>query len=300
MSATATRSRKQYTAEERAEYRKAQRDEAQQRFAEAVETLQSTDGFQAWLRTRARFHRYSLHNTLMILSQNADATQVAPLPVWNKLGRHVRKGEHSIRIWVRMDWHRNADGQQPGEMNQWGDKAFYCEKHKRVCVKAHGYKLGPVFDISQTDGEEIPPAPEPAPVNGDSHAHLEPALLQLADELGFTVSTEALTDGSRGYCNAASKRIVIIDEASPNERIHVLVHELAHGLGVSYKDYGRQAAETIVEAATYIVLAGQGFDVTETAVPYVAGWSGEEKQLEKFAGVIDSIARRIETALEVK
>jgi hypothetical protein len=80
----------------------------------------------------------------------------------------------------------------------------------------------------------------------------------------------------------------------------VLVHEIAHSLGVDYQQYGRQRAEVLVDTVTYVVLAGQvGLDVGGESIPYVAGWgeAGELDAIREYAETIDAIARRIETAI---
>jgi hypothetical protein len=79
----------------------------------------------------------------------------------------------------------------------------------------------------------------------------------------------------------------------------VLVHEIAHALGVGYKDYGRQQAEVLVDTVTHIVCGSVGLDISSSSVPYVAGW-GEDGALEAiraYAETIDTIARRIEEAV---
>jgi N-terminal domain of anti-restriction factor ArdC len=293
MSATARKSySKRFTDEERAAYKQAQRDEAQRHLESAVESLQSEAGFAAWLRARARFHNYSANNVMLILAQLPEATRVAAASVWRELGRYPAKGSHALRVFAPMEWWVACDADELG--------ARYNAKKKRHERKVRTFKLVPVFDVSQTDGDELPEAPEPVALDGDSHAHLEPALVTLARELGYSVSTEQLDDGVGGYCDSSdAKRIVVAEGHSPNARVRVLVHELAHALGIGYRDYGREAAETIVEAATFIVLAGQGFDVSAASVPYVAGWSGENgvDKLRTFAETIDTVARRIESAL---
>jgi hypothetical protein len=296
---TKTAYAKRFTPEEKAEYHKRQREQAQTQLESAVASLQSSDGFREWLRARALFHGYSLNNTFLIHAQCPEATRVASAKVWRELGRHQVKGSTALRVYAPMEWHVDAKGQQPGEVNQWGQVAFQCDKHKRVCVRAKTFKLVPVFDVSQTDGEPLPDPPVPAPIDGDSHAHLEPALVSLANEIGFSVSTEVLGDGSGGYCNHTAKAIVVAEGQASNARVRVLVHEIAHALGVGYKEYGRGPAETIVEAVTYIVLAGQGLATDESSVPYVTGWGEGEATdtIRKFAETIDTIARRIESAL---
>jgi hypothetical protein len=282
---------KRFTDEERAAYKQAQRDEAQAHLTTAVDSLQSEAGFAAWLRARAMFHNYSLNNTFLILAQLPTATRVAAASVWKELGRYPAKGSHALRVFAPMEWFVECDADETGA--RWNAKR---KRHER---KIRTFKLVPVFDVSQTAGDELPEPPQPAAVEGDSHAHLEPALVTLAHDLGFSVSTEALDEGVGGYCDSTAKRIVLAEGHTPNARVRVLVHEIAHALGIGYADFGRSGAETIVEAATYVVLAGQGFDVEASSVPYIAGWSGANgaDKLRDFAESIDSVARRIESAL---
>jgi len=291
MSATRKPRRPKFTDEQKAEYRKAQREQANERLKAAVESLQSTEGFRAWLEARARFHTYSFHNTLLILVQMPEARRVAAASVWRELGRWPAKGSSALRVYAPFQSWRPCDESDDG--------ARYNEKRQRWERKVTFFNLVPVFDVSQTTGEDLPEAPATSPIEGDSHAHLEPALIKLAGDIGFTVNTEQLEDGTGGYCDSTAKRIVIGEGHSPNARVRVLVHEIAHALGISYKDYGRSEAETIVEAVTYVVLAGQGLDVDTSSVPYIAGWSGEDghDKLAKFAQTIDTVARQIEAAL---
>jgi hypothetical protein len=78
-----------------------------------------------------------------------------------------------------------------------------------------------------------------------------------------------------------------------------LVHELAHALGVGYREYGRRRAEVLVDTVTYVVCGSVGLDVSEDSVPYVASWceAGTLDAIREYAGTIDAIARRIEGVL---
>jgi hypothetical protein len=283
---------KKFTDEQRAEYKAQQKEEAQARLAEAVASMQSTDGFQNWLRARARFHNYSFGNTLLILAQNPEATRVAAASVWKDLGRFPAKGSRALRIFAPIEWFVPCDSDEQGA--RWNKKKSRWER------KVRSFKLVPVFDVSQTDGDELPAPPMPAELEGDSHAELEPKLVKLAAELGFSVDTEALEGDMGGYCDPTAKRIVLAEGHSANGRVRVLVHEIAHALGIGYKDYGRSMAEVLVESVTYIVLAGAGLDMDAASVPYVAGWAGTAdaaRSLEQFAGKVDETARRIESAI---
>ena len=102
-----------------------------------------------------------------------------------------------------------------------------------------------------------------------------------------------------GGVDQQARRIVVDSDLPVNGRVRVLVHELAHALGVGYREYGRERAEVIVDTVTFIVCAGAGLDIAGESIPYVAGWgeTGALKAVTEFAAVIDTIARQIETAI---
>lgn len=269
------RTRRPLTDEERAARRAADAE----RIEQAVRELRTTDGWQRWLRARAAFHRYSALNTMLIAMQCPHATRVAPIHAWNKLGRHVMRGQKAIAINVFKGTFtaNRADGTE--------------DEIPRFQLKAC------LFDVSQTDGEELPEPPT-EPVTGDTHAGCLEPLTELATELAYTVRFEAVPGRALGYCDPR-EQVIVVDEGLPaNGRVHVLVHELAHALGISYADYTRARAETLVESITYIVCAGIGLDTSCESVPYVAGWDDEDlAPLREFTGVVDQIARRIEAVL---
>ena len=267
--------------------RQERRDATRERLQAAARDLLTSDGWARWARARACFHRYSLHNTLLIAHQRPGATYVAGFRAWLKLGRAVRKGERAIRILGPI--RRRVEDESTGEQ-VW---------------RVVGYRDVAVFDISQTDpvpGTDpvalTPPAW--APLTGDSHAHLLPALEGLAGEQGYAVSYEKLPGALGGYCNTEAKRIVIDAANAGNARVRTLIHELAHALGVTYQTHRRDEAEVIVETVTYIVAAGAGLDTGSESIAYVAGW-GEDGALEQVhaaAQRVDEIARQIEAALD--
>ena len=280
---------KKFTDEERAAYKEAQRKEATDKLEGAIKSLETSDGFREWLRARALFHTYSLNNTLLIVAQCPEATRIASAKVWNELGRHIVKGSRSLKVFAPMEWHIQCE---PGELGaKWNDK------RKRWERKVRTFKLVPVFDVSQTDGEPLAHL-EVAEVDGDSHGRLIDPLMNMAESLGYKVKIQDTGDAG-GWCDSTAKIIAVSDKLEFNGMVRVLVHEIAHALGVSYTQYGRGPAEVIVEAATYIVLAGQGFDLDPASVPYIAGW-GKGKAtvtMAEFATTIDEIARQIEAVL---
>ena len=278
------------TEAERAERRQADRD----RLEQAARALLSSEGWQRWVRVRSTngLSRYSFGNQLLIAMQRPDATYVAGFRAFLQLNRCVRKGERAIRILAPMSvrTRENAtEGREGGE-----DR----EQPRRTVFRAVA-----VFDVSQTEGL---PGTEPVsldspsqPIQGDTHAHLLTPLEELAGELGYSVARRPLDGPADGWCDSQEHEIVINDELSANAQVRVLVHEIAHALGVGYSDYGRRRAEVLVDTVTFIVCGAVGLDTSGSSVPYVAGWgeSGELDAIRGYAQTIDEIARRIEDSL---
>lgn len=281
----ATRSRPTTTAAER----DARRHERIEQLRQATNALLTSDGWQQWLRTRSRFHRYSLNNTLLIALQCPGATHVAGFRKWLDLGRCVRKGEKAIRIFAPVRYRRAADSdEQPAGT----------ENEPRVT----GFRLACVFDVSQTEPlpgvDPAPLDPPRAPIEGDTHRHLLEPLVRHAEQLGFEVRYEPL--GARdGYCSTREARIGIDSALSVNAQVATLVHELAHAHGIDYQSYSRAEAELIVESVAYVVCAGAGLDTSSDSIPYLAGWSGDDagERIALVSGKVDEIARTIEQAL---
>jgi hypothetical protein len=284
---------KKLTDTERAERRQADRD----RLEQAARALLSTEGWQRWVRVRSTngLSRYSLGNQLLIAMQRPNATYVAGFRAFLGLNRCVRKGERAIRILAPMSFAERGEDQADRPADDDADQST------RTVFRAV-----PVFDVSQTDplpGKEPVPLDSPAqPISGDSHAHLVGPLEALAAELGYTVARMPLDGSADGWCDATKREIVVNSQLATNAQVRILVHEIAHGLGVGYRDYGRQRAEVLVDTVTYIVCGSVGLDISGSSVPYVAGW-GEDGALEAIRGyaeTIDTIARRIEDGLAVE
>ena len=268
--------------------REQRRDRDRQRLHQATEQLLESEGWQRWVCVRARngLARYSVNNQLIIALSKPDASYVCGFRAWLQLGYQVRKGEKAIWILAPITVKdRHAAAEKDGEK-------------QRVFFRAV-----PVFDRTQVDAiEGADPAPlDPPcqPLTGDSHRHLLEPLQAFAASLGYSVSFSPIPGSTGGWCDPDGKRVAVDASQPVNAQVRILVHELAHAIGVGYREYGRHQAEVLVDTVTFIVCAGAGLDVGGESIPYVAGW-GENGALDavtKFAGVIDTIARQLENAV---
>ena len=145
-----------------------------------------------------------------------------------------------------------------------------------------------------------PAHPACEPITGESHHHLIAPLIAHAAELGYSVEIRDLPEhGPGGWCHAEHRQIVVA-KGPANQQVRAFTHELAHAHGVGYEQYTRAQAEVLVDCVTYCVLGSVGLDVGGESIPYVAGW-GEDGALDairEYAQTIDTIARRIEDALD--
>jgi N-terminal domain of anti-restriction factor ArdC len=269
--------------------REQRRERGRQQLMQATENLLSSDGWQRWVRVRSRngLSRYSVKNQLIIALSKPEASYVCGFGAWLQLGYQVRKGEKAIWILAPM----TVKNREAAVSEDDAEKS-------RVL-----FRSVPVFDRTQVDAiEGADPAPLEPPceqLTGDSHGRLLEPLQAFAASLGYSVSFAPIPGSIGGWCDHDGKRIAIDDSQSANAQVRILVHELAHALGVGYREYGRHQAEVIVDTVTFIVCAGAGLDVSGESIPYVAGW-GENGALDavtKFAGVIDTITRQLETAI---
>ncbi len=162
----------------------------------AVLDVQDSNSFKAYLRMTAKFHTYSFGNVLLIAAQRPDATRVAGYRTWHALGRYVRRGEKGIAIVVP---YRSMQENDAGEI-----------------VERVWFGTGYVFDISQTDGEELPNIECPV-LTGDGATDLYQALAAVATGEGFKIDrSERPGEEAAGFWQPATRTIWIAP--GPTER----------------------------------------------------------------------------------
>ena len=277
---------------------RAERRENERRLVKhAVEQLRSSEGWQAWLTARSRFHGYSLHNQLLIALQHPTAMRVAGYKAWLALGYCVRRGESAIRIWApcppsqKLTERWKQSGADPAEQ----PRMFF--------------RLAAVF--AQDQVEALPPPATPVAldppitaVDGDTLGHLLSPLADFARSFGYHVEVEPL-GGPQGVCDFKSRTIAIEASMHPNGQVAALVHELAHALVRVDRQDGDPALsyaqeELVVESVAWSICGAVGLDTSANSIPYLTAWSQDTELaiLERTAALINRLANRIEDALE--
>ena len=253
---------------------KAFTDSAIDRLACALAAGRS-EALRSFLAAMAKFHRYSIGNLLLIRWQRPDASRVAGFRTWQKLGRHVRKGERAIRILAPIVL-RSRDTEDTED------------------EEVAAFRTACVFDISQTEGRELA---EFAKVRGDPGEHLERLKQFLADR-GVRLEYSDRIGSAQGACGGG--RIILRTGLTPGEEFSTLAHETAHWLLHQCQEateVPRTVAETEAEAVAFVVCQAACLDTGTAASDYIQLYDGKKETLLASLGRIHSTSSRIIRAI---
>ncbi len=213
-----------------------------------------------YLSAMGKFHRYSLRNLMLILSQRPDATRVAGYQTWKQLGRCVKKGAKGILILA------------PIVVKKTDHKISQEKGSVRIAVGFHAVY---VFDVTDTDGE---PLPELEDVQGDPGGYTE-HLKRFVAERGIQLEYSNEIYPAQGQC--AAGKIVLLPGLSPAEEFATLAHETAHSLlhrKERRTDTSKRVRETEAEAVAYVVCEAIGLQA-RGSVEYIQLYTGDKDTL---------------------
>jgi antirestriction protein ArdC len=244
-----------------------------------------SEALTAYLTAMGRFHNYSFGNILEIARQKPDATRVAGLYAWNQLGRKVKKGEHGIRILAPVIGVRRKKDEE-------------AEKDIRTQNQAVlvGFRAAYVFDVSQTEGTELPEFSERISGNaGEYRDRLVDFVISQGIALEFKESIAPALGVSYGG------KITLLPGQSSAEEFSTLVHELAHEM--LHKADRRTATtktvrETEAEAVAFVVGKTIGLETGRASADYIHLYHGNASLLTESLEVIQKASALILSALE--
>ena len=223
------------------------------KLTEGIAKLTSSEEWRCYLRIQSRFHRYSFGNVLLIAAQRPDASRLAGFKAWREMNRFVRRGEKAVWILAPMVY-RDTDAAGGG---------------REEVVR--GFKFVPVFDVTQTDGEDLPEVC--TQLEGEDTAGHYAILLSVAQSIGFTVRDHHFNSQTNGDCSHGERRIRIEAGNTEAQRVKTLAHEIAHALLHERFD-SRALAELEAESTAYVVCQALGIDSGNYSFGYVATWTG--------------------------
>ena len=284
--------------------------EVTERLEAGVRELFESERYQAYLKAMSKFHDYSLNNTLLILMQKPDASLVAGFGKWrDDFERHVKRGEKGIKIFAPAPYtiKKEAEKIDPdtGQPVIGADGKPVMEQRE---IKFPAFKVVSVFDVSQTDGKEIPDLSVDA-LTGSVEQY-EDFWRVLKEVSPVPVELEKIEGGAHGYYSLTDKRIAVDEGMSELQTIKTLIHEIAHAklhdidLNAPTEEMenrpNRRTREVEAESIAFTVCQHFGLDTSDYSFGYVAGWSSDKeiKELKASLETIRTTASELITEIE--
>ncbi|VKO96147.1 putative conjugative transposon membrane protein [Streptococcus pneumoniae] len=268
---------------------------------EGIKEFLDSDKYKDYLTKMSHLNNYSNRNLRLILAQNPEASQVASFKQWKEnFGRYVKKGEKALRIFKPMTKIKKDENNQP----------ILDKNGKPETVTFFG--LVPVFDVSQTEGKEMPKAAEVKEQLTDlDYANLYRALMAIAKENDVSVRFEEMENNKHGYYSVPENQIVLrSNEMNKAQIIKTFLHEMAHAElhhadNPQKENLTRSTAELQAESVAYVVSSYYGIDTSEYSFNYLSGWSADKETLADLEAQLDivqqeakSLMVRMDQALE--
>ena len=247
-----------------------------------VAQMMNSDSFKNYLKVMARFHNYSLNNTILIALQDPKATLIAGYTAWQKnFGRQVMKGEKAIRILAPTPYKKKMEvavidpstGQ--ARMNPDGTKQT---ELKEVMVPA--FKVVNVFDVRSTEGRPLPSIGVNE-LTGDVQQY-EMFFEALKRSCPVPIAFEQIDSGAKGYYHTVDHRIALQEGMSQVQTIKTLINEMTHQklhsmdpkeMPPEEPRLTRNAKEVEAESVAYTVAQHFGIETSDYSFAYIAGWS---------------------------
>ena len=279
------------------------------RLEQGIAELFDSERYREYLKVMSKFHNYSFNNTLLIAMQKPDASLVAGFSAWkNNFGRNVMKGQKGIKIIAPSPFKIRQEVEKIDPHTQ---KPIIGKDGKPVTeekeVKIPAYKVVSVFDVSQTEGKELPDiAVDELTGDVDRYKDFFAALEKTSP---VPIAFENIEGGSHGYYHLEDKRIAINEGMSELQTLKTAIHEIAHAklhdidLNAPKDEQprvDRRTREVEAESVAYTVCQHYGLDTSDYSFGYVAGWSSgrELSELKSSLETIRSAAAEIINSID--
>lgn len=164
---------------------------------------------------------------------------------------------------------------------------------EEVEVTIPAFKVVSVFDISQTEGRELPTIGVDE-LTGDVEKY--PQFFKAVEQASpVPVGFEKIEGGAHGYYHLEDKRIAVNEGMSELQNLKTLIHEISHAklhdvdLNAPAEQQAdrvdRRTREVQAESIAYTVCQHYGLDTSDYSFAYVAGWSSGRELAELKASL---------------
>ena len=279
------------------------------RLEQGIAELFDSERYREYLKVMSKFHNYSFRNTVLIAMQKPDASLLAGFSAWkNNFERNVMRGQKGIKIIAPSPFKIRQEVEKIDPHTQ---KPIIGKDGKPVTeekeVKIPAYKVVSVFDVSQTEGKELPDiAVDELTGDVDRYKDFFAALEKTSP---VPIAFENIEGGSHGYYHLEDKRIAINEGMSELQTLKTAIHEIAHAklhdidLNAPKDEQprvDRRTREVEAESVAYTVCQHYGLDTSDYSFGYVAGWSSgrELSELKSSLETIRSAAAEIINSID--
>ncbi len=251
-----------------------------------LQTIVDSGEYEKFLKFNKNFRGYSFNNLVLIFSQFPEATKVAGKAKWLNMKRQLMPGAKKIFIIAPL----------PRKFDKITKVIEDGEELKKIeTIEYNSYRYVYVYDISQTEGEPIPL--QSKNINCNDMAYFYEKLKSFSN---YPVLEKELSGGKKGYYSPSKEHIVIKNTLSANDKVSVLLHELAHALYDDF-DYSidRNLSEVFVESIAYIVADHFGLDTSLCSFNYIIKWAkGDPKVVLELGSKIQKCANQFIDKIE--
>lgn len=268
------------------------------RLEQGIKELFESERYKEYLRVMSKFYNYSFNNTLLIAMQKPDASLVAGFTAWkNNFKRNVIKGEKGIRILAPAPFKVKREMEKLDPQTQQpiiGKDGKPVTEEQEVTIPA--FKVVSVFDVSQTEGKELPNIGVDE-LTGDVEQYKD-FFAALERTSPVPIGFEKIESGAHGYYHLEEKRIAIDEGMSELQTLKTAIHEVSHAklhdidLNAPKDEQqvrpDRRTREVEAESVAYTVCQHYGLDTSDYSFGYVAGWSSG-KELTELKGSLETI-----------
>ena len=268
---------------------------------EGMKNYLDSDQFKSFLDTMSKFHNYSLNNIHLLKMQNPNVTQVASFNKWKTdFERTVKKGAKALKIWVPYQVKTKIPENQK-ELNFSPSENEMDQKE----ITVTRFKLGNVFDVSQTEGKELPKAIHELTGSVKDYEDLYRAAKAVSMDNQVPISFEEIKrENTRGYYSPSENRIVISKELKGEEHIlKTIFHEMAHadlhkGSNAQYGDDQYRKQELQAESVAYVVASHFGFDTSSYSFGYLAIWAKDKNGFEDMVEQLQVVQKEAKSLID--
>lgn len=284
---------KKISPQEAAQQREQKVKEITDKLESGLKTLFEGENFKRYLSVMSKFHSYSFNNTLLITLQKPDATLVAGYKTWQRdFERNVNKGEKGIKIFAPYQYKTKTEQEktdpETGLPMLGNDGKPIIEE---VEVKHVSFRVVPVFDVSQTNGKELPTLGADE-LRGDVK-NFDKFFGAIKDISPVPIIFEEIAGESRkGYFSRATKDIHIKEGMDEIQTVKTAIHEIAHSMLHDNEDSekSKNTKEVEAESVAYTVCQHFGIDTSDYSFAYVASW-GTSVQLPELKASLETIQK---------